>query len=62
METNEQFPSGVERLSRGWTLLDAIDDVVDALNDLAPLLRGERSGGHINLRDWHGRSSFSITT
>src|SRR6516165_5730302 len=38
-------------LSRGWTLLDAVDDVVDALNDLAPLLRGERSGGHINFRD-----------
>jgi hypothetical protein len=45
-------------LSIGWPFFDAIDDVVDAFDDLAPLIQGECSFGYIDFGDRHDDSFF----
>src|SRR5215469_5193430 len=43
----------------GWPFFDAIDDIVDAFDDLTPLIERERPFGYVDLGDRHD-SSLSI--
>ena len=48
------FPFGVgPHLCIGRPFFDAIDDIVDAFDDLAPLIRRERAFGDVDFGDRH---------